>query len=1247
MNKKFLSVLLAGSMVVSLFSGMSVSFKNNSVNADAAAMDTANLRLIYTSDLHGQVTTTDYTSGKIITNESLAKDATLIKQARNEVGSANTCLFDLGDVLYDYTTDYIYESDETAIQPIYKAMASLGYDAITIGNHEFQYTLSYLKQQLTDTGFSDKVVLSNVKDVNTGSNIYSGNKIIEKTIKTKAGNSITVKVGIIGETQPTLSEMRQDYTGVLSTEDILVNATNEAASLKAQGADIVVVLAHSGIGGENPETNAEDVGYALTKVPNIDVVLCGHRHCDFDADDTTTIYSSLPGIDTTNHTVNGKNLIQLAPQGQSIGVVDLNIYDVNGTKYIASRDEEVRKPDNSTTADSDINNNYLGTWATTFITDCSEGLADIDSSASMQNYFGTNEDNGVIQLLNDIKISYGLKYVNSTDTQYKDLPVIAASNYLKYGDGDGDGYIDLSGQFNKSNMYDLIKYKSKMYLYKITGSQLREWLEWTASAYETAKSNPVIVVTAEPQATDVSTTSAVEVTSPAAVRQTESVATATPDNTDEITTSVPKSTDNSQIGTKGAVKCSTAGNLLKVVEKIANGLGAVTAKAAQITRTVGSGMAGLIKNSTNSLDGVKNYSGSESLQCSLQSGWLTDWSRYYVFDGIEYTIDTSKKPRYDIDGNLINNTNRVTSLTRNGVAINDGDTFVLVSQVAPTSNATSSIAATEITHSSAAVCRKYVSNYIQKIAMNGTLKNTQDDNWKIKYSNDLQYLVMTGENATSTAAEKTWITSLLDSENKYNYYQADFEKMSYDDTTGPCVNAVSLNDEETSNDITIQVQATDVSGIASVKYIKGKYTKDSAVWNLSATTMTSSSFNVDENAVYSILATDTKGNSTLDFVRIDNYNESVLEAPKVSSYTNRMKTIKGTATANAKIFFELQSGKIYKTTVNSSGSFSYALPPQNANKKVYVYVEDDEGRASARTVVTVKRTGPNKPVFDEVGTNTNTITGNINDTYSYPALIVDDATIYVSNEGGEDLYKKCEIYRAAYKVVKVKMTIDSDGDYSFRIPKALKAGVKVKMYTIDAVSRKSLVYGRTVKQKKPDKPVIVASGSAISNTSTKVKISSDEKCTVYLKIGKKVYKSSSASYKSSTCNYYYTVKIPRTDCRDAIKVYATNKKGSSTKYKAKRLEKVPDTPKVNKVKSGARTIKGKVDIVGSGETQDTLDNTKTKVCIYIYGVRHLASVKANGTFTYKTRSRMYYGTSITIIARNINGNSKKKKIKVK
>lgn len=1126
------------------------------VRVSAEGEDTAELRLIFTTDIHGQITNIDYATGSLYPKGGLSKTNTLIKEAREEVDAGNTLTFDVGDVMYDYTTDYIYDYDENAIQPIYQAMATVGYDAITLGNHDFEYTLPYIQNQLNATGLTDKVVVSNVKDANTGAPVWNENKIIDKTLTTSQGNNLTVRVGIIGETIPTLSKKRCNYTGVLATEDIVSNVASEAQSLKAQGADIVVVLAHSGIGEEVPAKMADDAGYALTKIDGVDVVLCGHRHAYFCADGST-VYDSYSGVDTGTGLVNGKNLIMIANNGQGIGMVDLAISGASGSNQIVDRKSQIRKVKESTAVDESISN-YLGDWANTFVADSTEIISEMNPSARLQNYFGTLEDDGVIQLLNDIGITYGLEYKNKENTELKDLPVVAAAKYSKYGGGSGTDYFDISDNFTRANLYQLMNYRVQFWRYVVSGSQLKEWLEWSASAYETAGNNVI---------------------------------------------------DTAGSGSSAPVSGSAVGSQL--------------------------------------LDGIFAYEGAEPLQYVLQEEWRTNWSNYYVLDGIEYHIDTTVKPRYNFDGVLINDTRRVDKVTRNGKLIQDTDQFLLIVNRLNSHPIPSQFVTENLGHYSAANTRVFFEDYLIKQSLCGTMKNTQDDNWSVGFSNDYQYVVKAGEKAAETAKAKRWIAELLDNSEGFDYYRADFSKSSHFDYTGPSLNLRALNEEETNRDVRVVVQANDVSGLHSVRYLKGKYSEDSIAWDRAA--LIDSYFDCSENAIYSVMAMDVYGNKTVRYIRINNVNKSILEAPKVNTYSNRKSYIEGTAEPVATVYFELENGDLYKTTVKDDGSFKYALPPQNAGSKVYVYVKDDEGRASARTVVVVKRTGPNKPIMEKLYTNSREVTGELNDeTNAYPVFILEDKkTVFMQPGGTKELYQQSEIYNSKYKIVELPINIKDNGEFSFQLPYLLKAKVQLKMRTLDVASRHSMSTNRKVTQTVPAKPIL----DDVTNLSKKVNIYCEEKCdSATLTVGKKKYtiKKSKAKFVSSKNMYRYSKKITRTDSGVKIKAYLTNKTGKSAVFKATKKEVVPDTPTMKKVSAGAKKITGHVDVVGDGSQIEgvTVENTKTKVFVYINGKKRQAKVSFEGNYTLKLKQKLKAGTQIIVKARNVNGVSLKKKVTV-
>lgn len=1192
-----------------------------------SAENTAKLRIMFTTDLHGQVVDIDYSKGSLFAKGGLSKAATLIKQAKSEVPDNNTLLFDLGDVMYDFTTDYIYDFDENEVQPIYKAMASLNYDAIILGNHDYEYTLPYIQKQYGATGLQDKVIASNITDAVTGKHVWHENKIIEKNLTTADGQTVSVKVGVIGESIPTLSKKRCDYTGVLAGEDMVANVSKETRILKDQGADIVVVLAHSGIGNQEPAPMDEDVGYALTRIEGVDAVLCGHKHAYFCADGKTS-YDVYPGVDTKTRLVNGKNLVMVANSGQGIGVIDL---DVSGDKQIVGRKSQIRKVKTDTPIDAGIAA-FMDKWGTTFIADSTEILCELDSSARWQNYFSAVEDNSPVQLLNDIAISYGLQYQNNSNTACKGLPVVAASRYSKYGSGSGLDYYDISKYFTSSDLYQLMNYRIQLWRYRVTGAQLKEWLEWSASAYETAGNN-ILNITSGPAVTS----------SPPAEE------TATPSSSEQHATSVPSS--GAAVTEKPEEQTGTATPAtMKKGEESPEDEEFDDAKESNPPAEAEESSQPVVEETpappSNVLDGILNYKGSQPLQYALQEMYLTDLSHFYVLDGIEYHIDTSVPPRYNYNGQKINDTRRVDSVMRNGKEINDFDEFLLIVNRLDSTTIPDQFVTADMSKLSAADTRAFFKKYMERKAECGTMGNLEDNNWSIGYSNKYQYVLQTGSGAGSLIESRPWIKELLDSSEDFDYYRADLAGKDLSDKTGPNVNLISLKDIETNHNVQVAVQATDSSGIASLSYLCGKYAADSIAWN-GAQEIKDGYFACKENGVYSVKATDGRGNVTVRYIRINNINDGVLEAPQVDTYTNRKTYISGTAEPVTTIFFELEDSTVYKTTVKDDGTFKYELPPQNAGTKIFVYVKDDDGRVSARTVVTVKRTGPNKPVLNPVTTAVRTVTGELNDVNVYPVFILDSKkTVFMQDDGTQELYNASEIYQKDYKVEKLKLDIAADGAFTMSLPYLLTAKETVKMRTIDVAARNSMGSKRTVKQTVPAKPVL----DEVTNLTTKVKVFSEEKCqSATVTVGKKTYKITKKTYVSSKKMYRYVKKIKRTNSGVKVKAYLTNVKGNSGTVKVSKKEVVPDTPKMNKVKAGDKKITGHVDVVGDGTEAEgvTVANTKTKVFVFVNGKKRTASIDFEGNYTLKLKHKIKPGTKIGVKARNKKGAGLKKTITVK
>ncbi|MFY9858764.1 MAG: metallophosphoesterase, partial [Exiguobacterium chiriqhucha] len=259
-------------------------------HAAAEDEDVVKLRFLETTDLHTNITNYDYFQDKIDNTIGLTKVATLIQQHRTDAGKPNTFLFDNGDTLQGTPFgDYVREQHQKAPgafeHPMYQAMSALEFDAVTLGNHEFNFGLQFLYDAMQGSKGKLRFVNSNVKDLSGEPIVSKYNEdgqevqIIERQVVDGDGETHTIKVGVFGVVPPKIMSWDSgNLQGKVTADDMVPAAKAAVAKLKEQGADVVVALAHSGIGesaalAEEQSDGEENVGYALTKIEGLDMVM--------------------------------------------------------------------------------------------------------------------------------------------------------------------------------------------------------------------------------------------------------------------------------------------------------------------------------------------------------------------------------------------------------------------------------------------------------------------------------------------------------------------------------------------------------------------------------------------------------------------------------------------------------------------------------------------------------------------------------------------------------------------------------------------------------------------------------------------------------------------------------------------------------------------------------------------------------------------------------------------------------------
>lgn len=474
---KFL-ILIISALLIVVMSGPDT--------AKASGTQTANLRILTTNDLHGQVTAYDYESYLELPKNGISKIATLVKQNRAEVGEENTLLVDDGDFLYDFTTNFFYDNYPTYDQPILKAMKLMGYDYITLGNHEFDYPWDYLKHQLEHTGMSDKVVLSNVIWHDSGKTVFRPSVIITKQLSTADGGTASVRIGLVGSTTNSISTRRGDYVYEMDALNNYDSIVVEANRLKNdEKVDIVVVLLHGGI-GSSTLLPSENIGYNLTKVDSIDAIVTGHTHEEFPDTDPSDI--ALSNIDVANGCINGKPIVAAASHARALGVIDLKLeFAADGSIRIASGKASLDYVTADIIEDTTITSMFLQ-YKDMLKAGADTAVYSLATGINYHNYDTVVKDSNFFQLFNNAKIAYGQSYVAEHLPAYSDLPVIASTrNLTDYY----NPYVMLKDSLSARKVSRFLSESSSsrpsgyVQMYIITGKKLREWLEYNASMYAT------------------------------------------------------------------------------------------------------------------------------------------------------------------------------------------------------------------------------------------------------------------------------------------------------------------------------------------------------------------------------------------------------------------------------------------------------------------------------------------------------------------------------------------------------------------------------------------------------------------------------------------------------------------------------------------------------------------------------------------------------------------------------------------
>ncbi|WP_025683223.1 bifunctional 2',3'-cyclic-nucleotide 2'-phosphodiesterase/3'-nucleotidase [Paenibacillus maysiensis] len=449
---------------------------------------TVNLRIMETTDIHAALMNYDYYADKETNEYGLVSTAGLIQQARSE--TRNSLLFDNGDLLQGNPLgDYMARSKtfekEGGVHPVYKMMNLMDYDAATVGNHEFNYGLDFLERSLKGADFP--YVNANVyyDDGGQGTkNYFTPYRILDKEVTDEKGEVHPLRVGVIGLVTPQITQWDEsNLKGKVVTKDIVETAKKFIPQMKTEGADIIIVLAHTGYEDVPQTPLMENAVKYLSKVDGINAILFGHAHKSFPGPD----FKGMSGVDLDKGTINGVPAVEASSWGKELGIIDLSLEKKNRVWNVTNSQSEVRPVVNTTNAAvQQIKPEFKLTEA---VQDEHKGTLDYvrqpvgTTTAPINSYFALVQDDPSIQIVTNAQKWYVQNHLKGTE--YENLPVLSAGAPFKAGGRNGAEYYTSipEGTIAIKNVSDLYVYPNTVQAVEVTGAEIQEWLEWSAGQF--------------------------------------------------------------------------------------------------------------------------------------------------------------------------------------------------------------------------------------------------------------------------------------------------------------------------------------------------------------------------------------------------------------------------------------------------------------------------------------------------------------------------------------------------------------------------------------------------------------------------------------------------------------------------------------------------------------------------------------------------------------------------------------------
>lgn len=402
------------------------------------------LKLIETSDVHGCYFPYDFIRNKPMKG-SLARVSSYVKEQREKY--ENVILMDNGDILQGQPVAYYYNYMDTISEHVCAAMLNyMKYDVGTMGNHDVETGHAVYDRWVRQCNFP--ALGANIVDNKTGKPYLPPYQVIEKE---------GVKIAILGMITPAIpSWLPEQLWSGLHFEDMEDCARKWVKIIREkENPDVLVGLFHAGPEGNKLDNVVENgSGNVAKSVPGFDVVFMGHDH--------TRRYEKVVNVE-------GDSVLLIDPANMSkvVSEVTFTIKKQDG-KVVSKQVEGKLVNMDGYAPDADFLNIFSGAYETTmdFV---SRNIGRIEHTiSSKEAFFGPS---AFVDLIHQLQLD-----ITGADISF--CAPLSAYAEIKKGD------------ICVSDMFNLYKYENLLYTMKLTGKEIKDFLEMSYALWTNQMQSP-------------------------------------------------------------------------------------------------------------------------------------------------------------------------------------------------------------------------------------------------------------------------------------------------------------------------------------------------------------------------------------------------------------------------------------------------------------------------------------------------------------------------------------------------------------------------------------------------------------------------------------------------------------------------------------------------------------------------------------------------------------------------------------